>query len=207
MRRLFVIMFIITIGLFGKTHGEINDSLSVPKSQCGINSLYFCLRYFGYHRPLCELYNDIPTNSNNEVNLKQLADYARKMGLFVNGVKSPTLSVVTKNLGKGKCVILQWTKTIGTIQFSHIMPIVDIHGKGFLVFDFPINKMYVSEKGLSEYIQSSNGALILSAEEKVSVFQNDIVKFGIGTLVTCIIITVYVRKNVCKRTKSLKERS
>lgn len=198
MRRFFAIMIIITVGLFGKLHAEINDNSSVPKSQCGINSLYFCLKYFGCNRPFHELYNDIATNSNNEVNLKQLADYARQKGLFVNGVKSPTLSVVTKNLEKGKCVILQWTKSIGNTQFSHIMPIVNIPDKGVLVFDFPINKMYVSEKDLSEYIRLSNAALILAAEERVSFFQNDVIKFGIGIFVACsfgLIIIFYVYKN------------
>ena len=205
MRRMLSLTVTIITALSGQLNAELNDHLSIPLSQCGINSLYFCLRYFGYNTTFQELYSDIIPNSNNEVNLRQLCDYARQKGLFVDGLQEPSLSDIMKNLEKGRCVILQWTKKINGTQLSHIMPIVKVRNKGILVFDFPINKMYLSIKDFSEYVFSSKAALIIYPEERYHFLRYNITKLIIWVCAFFLPIILLLSYKIINRVKLMKK--
>jgi ABC-type bacteriocin/lantibiotic exporter with double-glycine peptidase domain len=68
----------------------------IQKSQCGINALYLCLRYHEVNVSLDQVYNEIKTNKKNEVNLYQLSQYAKDLGLYSIPIKHPNLSTLKK---------------------------------------------------------------------------------------------------------------
>ncbi|HPC28433.1 MAG TPA: cysteine peptidase family C39 domain-containing protein [Candidatus Methanomethylicus sp.] len=79
---------------------EVSSVEGMELSQCGVNSLYLCLRYHGIEQRLDELYAQVPADEDGNVSLKQLADYARGKGLHVKAVIKPTVEDVTNVLGQ-----------------------------------------------------------------------------------------------------------
>jgi len=134
---------------------ELYDSIS----QCGINALYSCLRHLGVQVPLDQLYSDIPHNENNEVNLYQLAEYARNCGLYVKPIKHPTLRILRKYLTGNSTAILQFKYPNGK---GHIVALLNPKNSDIWVYDVPLDKFNASDETLDDLLTRSQGMLILS---------------------------------------------
>jgi len=135
--------------------GELYDSIS----QCGINALYSCMCYLGVELPLDQLYCDIPRNENNQVNLYQLAEYARNCELYVKPIKYPTLPLLKKYLTSSSSAILQFKYPNGK---SHIVALLRPQNSDIWVYDVPLEKSIISDDILGDLLKRSQGVLILS---------------------------------------------
>jgi len=134
------------------------DHEHLPKSQCGINALYSCLRFSGINLPLEQLYSEIKCNQASQVNLYQLAQYARQYGLHVKSVKNPNLKLLKKYLRKGSSVILQYEFESGK---DHIVALLKTQDDIWL-FDFPVSKSIASDESLNSLFNNSKGMLLVS---------------------------------------------
>lgn len=123
------------------------------------------MRYLGVELSLDELYSDIPRNEKNEVNLYQLAEYARNCGLYVKPIEHPTLPLVKKYLTSSSSAILQFKYPNGK---SHIVALLRPQNSDIWVYDVPLEKSILSDDILSDLLTRSQGTLILSlsASEK-----------------------------------------
>jgi ABC-type bacteriocin/lantibiotic exporter with double-glycine peptidase domain len=128
-------------------------------SQCGIDSLYSCIRYLGIDVRLDQMYDDIQQDENNEVNLHQLRDYASRFGVAVKPVEHPTLRVVRKYLASNSCAVLQFEYPD---RRPHMTALFCPEDEGILVCDYPRKKYVISESKLADYLNHSRGMLILS---------------------------------------------
>lgn len=150
-----VLIFVVTSTAGASIPDELYDSIS----QCGINALYSCMRYLGIELPLDQLYCDIPRNENNEVNLYQLAEYARNCGLYVKPIKHPTLHLLKKYLTSSSSAIVQFKYPDDK---SHIVALLSPDNSDIWVYDVPLEKSIVSDDTLGDLLKRSQGTLILS---------------------------------------------
>lgn len=177
---------------------EIHDS----RSQCGISALRQCMCYLGIQVTLERLYSAIPPNENNEVNLYQLAQYARSCGVHTKPIKCPTLSPVKTHLTSASCAILQFKYPNGK---RHIVALFRPQNRDICVFDISLGKSIVSDGALRLLLERSQGMLILSLTR----FQKSI--FGqmnrsggicavlaISALGVLIATTLSIRRDKCK---------
>ncbi|HUU19198.1 MAG TPA: cysteine peptidase family C39 domain-containing protein [Sedimentisphaerales bacterium] len=134
------------------------DHEHLPKSQCGINALYSCLRFSGINLPLEQLYSEIQCNQAGQVNLYQLALYARRHGLHVKPVNNPNLKLLKKYLRNSSSAILQCRYTSGK---DHIVALLKTQDDTWL-FDFPVSKFVASEEFLESLFNDSRGMLLVS---------------------------------------------
>lgn len=128
-------------------------------SQCGINAVYSCMCYFCMEIPLDQVYSDIPRTENNQVNLYQLAQYARSCGLYVKPIKYPTLPVLKKYLTSNSSAILQFNYPNGE---GHIVALLRPENDEIWIFDVPLAKSVASDELLGDLLEHSEGMLILS---------------------------------------------
>lgn len=134
------------------------DHEHLPKSQCGINALYSCLRFSGINLPLEQLYSEIQCNQAGQVNLYQLAQYARQYGPYVKAVKNPDLKLLKKHLINGSSAILQCKYKNGK---DHIVALLKTQDDIWL-FDFPVSKSIASDESLNSLFNNSKGMLLVS---------------------------------------------
>ena len=105
------------------------------------------------------MYSDIPRNENNEVDLYQLAEYARKCELHVKPVEHPTLPLLKKYLTSDSSAILQFKYPNGK---SHIVALLRPQNNDIWLFDVPLDKFIASDEILDDFFKLSQGMLILS---------------------------------------------
>jgi ABC-type bacteriocin/lantibiotic exporter with double-glycine peptidase domain len=136
-----------------------SDSPPYPLSRCGINALYSCLHHLGVNLTLDRLYDEIKPNHENKVNFYQLAQYARKCGLYVKAVKQPSISLIKKSLSADTAAIVQFKHPSG---YDHIIALLRKQNNEIWVFDVPTIKFIADDKTLADLSKSSQGMLILS---------------------------------------------
>jgi len=135
------------------------DSNDPSISQCGINALYSCMHYLQAGVRLDQLYENIPRTSNNQVNLEQLARYARTSGLNVKAVKRPGPADVRQYVTSSSPGIVQYKYPDGK---GHIVALLRPEDRDIWVFDVPANKSIVSDEKLCTLLEESEGLLIVS---------------------------------------------
>lgn len=156
------IVFCILAGAGAFQHEEITSLNNFQLSQCGINSLYLCLKYHGKDVGLEDLYSKIRPDAENNVNLKQLSDYAKTQKLYVAFAAAPDAEDIQQSL-HGKCSIILQCKTTLPDQskFKHIVALTKSDTK-IILLDYPNPKQEVTFQDLSVIDGNSEGMLILS---------------------------------------------
>lgn len=129
--------------------------------QCGINALHECMRYLDINVTLEQLYSDIPRSNNNQVNLYQLALYARNLGIYIKAIKHPTLSPLKKYLTGVSCAIIQFKYPNGK---PHMAALSRPQDKDIWISDISMGKSTITDDALRVLLQRSQGMLILSKD-------------------------------------------
>jgi len=137
----------------------IAEEIHIETSQCGINSLYLCLRHLAINVKLDQIYSDMERDDRNEVNLYQLAVYADQYGIPVKRIKHPTLHVINTYLTNNACAIVQYKYPDNR---PHIAALLQAQEKQLLFCDYPRKKFVISEEDLADVLEHSRGMLILS---------------------------------------------
>jgi len=138
---------------------SIPEEIRTKASQCGINSLYLCMRYLSINLNLDQMYSDIERDEKNEVNLYQLTGYANKCGVAVKPIKHPTFRVINKYLVSNSCAIIQYKYPENQ---PHIAALLRHQDNKVLFCDYPRKIFIISEKNLCNVLIHSQGMLILS---------------------------------------------
>lgn len=146
----------------------ISSLENVHLGQCGINSLYLCLKYHGIDTPLEDLYTHIQTDSENNVSLKQLGDYAKRKGLNVQYMEDPGSGDVQRILQRKRSVILQYKITLPDNSiYKHIVALIKPDTR-IILLDYPNSRQEVSLEDLSFIDGNSEGMLILSPKPMIN---------------------------------------
>lgn len=163
-KRIFFLFFCLT----GSLHAEISFLENTQLSQCGINSLYLCLKYHKADVCLNEMYSNIKPDAQNDVSLKQLADYTRGKGISVKAILAPSVEDIQKSLNRDSSVILQYNTPLpDKSDFKHIVAIIKPDAKMFLL-DYPKPKQEFTVDDLAKVNLKSDGLLILSKKSSAS---------------------------------------
>jgi ABC-type bacteriocin/lantibiotic exporter with double-glycine peptidase domain len=150
------------------TGGEVSSLEGVETSQCGVNSLYLCLKYHGTKQELDELYEQVPADASGNVSLKQLADYARGKGLWVKPITKPTAADVQSNLTRDTSIILQCAMDMpDKSKFRHIVALVKPQ-ESVLLMDYPRRAREIGPEKLVALVAKSEGMLVLSTRPLTS---------------------------------------
>lgn len=158
---LFILMTVTGSTALGNTSIEYLLK-NIELSQCGINALYISMRQLGVRAPLDSLYSAVRPNDKNEVSLFQLAECARKQGLFAKGIKRPTVGVIKKMLSDTSTIIIQFEYGIEEIGDTHMATLIR-HDEGRTLFlDAPLKKVLMSEEELEKLAGRSQGMIVLS---------------------------------------------
>lgn len=144
--------------------GNDKSSLKdVKLNQCGINSLYLCLKYNGIETNLDQIYSDIEPDADNNVSLKQLAGYAKRNGLYIKPVIKPSCDDVKKYLSKDTSIILQYALDLpNESNFKHIIAIVMSANNNIFLLDYPKPAFRIEMEEIAGGITASEGMLVLS---------------------------------------------
>jgi ABC-type bacteriocin/lantibiotic exporter with double-glycine peptidase domain len=158
-----VTVFFVVLVRSSTFQSEEISSLENPRlSQCGINSLYLCLKYHGTGIPLEDLYINIQPDSENNVSLKQLGDYAKQKGLYVQYVNNPESGDIQTFLQGKRSVLLQYkTPLPDNTTYKHIVALVKADNE-IILLDYPNPKKEVTLQELSVINGNSEGMLILT---------------------------------------------
>jgi ABC-type bacteriocin/lantibiotic exporter with double-glycine peptidase domain len=141
---------------------EISSLENIQLSQCGINSLYLCLKHHKVEVHLEEMYSCIKPDAQNNVSLKQLADYAKNKGLYVKAIITPSVKDIQRVLNSGDSVILQYnTELPDKSDFKHIVALIKPDAKIFLL-DYPKPRQEIILADLAKANIRSDGLLVLS---------------------------------------------
>jgi ABC-type bacteriocin/lantibiotic exporter with double-glycine peptidase domain len=140
---------------------EGSKEVSHKMSQCGINALYSCMTYLGLDLSLDEVYSEISRTNDNQVNLSQLMEYARRHGIYVKAIRNPTPNSIKENLNTNSSVILQFKYPNGKQHMATLLR-TRTPRNGILFFNVPFERFIISEQSLGELIEGSQGMLILS---------------------------------------------
>ena len=146
-------------------YAEISSLENASFSQCGINCLYLCLKYHHIDENLEDLCALIPPDAENNISLKQLADFAQKKGLYVHPVVKPVFNDVKKFLtGEHNSIILQYTLELpDKSNFRHIVVLVRPEQK-ILLLDYPRPAQEIETENLAAAVARSEGMLVLSGQ-------------------------------------------
>jgi hypothetical protein len=143
--------------------GEMGTyTIGANLSQCGINALYVSLRHLGMHVSLDNLYDRIEPDISNQVNLWQLAQFAREKGLYVKGIKHPTVASLKKMLNSESSIILQYRVTKGEFSRAHIVTLVKSKSGDTMILDIPVFKQVVNDEQVGILLKESQGLIVLS---------------------------------------------
>jgi len=156
----FVIFLFVSVSIL--VHAEISSLNNIHLSQCGINSLYLCLRYHKVDIRLDDMYSSIKSDAENNVSLKQLADYAKSKGLCVEPIINPSVEDIQRALQGRHSIVLQYNTTLpDNSNFKHIVALIHSDMKIFLL-DYPKVNQELSFSDLGKIEGKSEGMLILS---------------------------------------------
>lgn len=161
MRFLFFALIIFPVSFICAETSSLEDT---PLNQCGINCIYLCLKYHKINEKLDDVYAAIKPDVENNVSLKQLADFAKIKGLYVHPVIKPSFSDVKKFLTKDNSIILQYTIDLpDKSKFRHIAALVKPDQK-ILLLDYPRPAQEIETGELAMTISNSEGMLVLSRQ-------------------------------------------
>lgn len=157
-----IAFFAVLVGSSTVQPQGISSLENVRLGQCGIHSLYLCLKYHGIDSLLEDLYTCIQPDSENNVSLKQLGDYAKRKGLNVQYRKNPAPEDVPKILQRRRSIILQYkTPLPDNSIYKHIVALIKPDTR-IVLLDYPNSRQEVSLEDLSFIDGNSEGMLILS---------------------------------------------
>lgn len=145
---------------------EVSSIENVQFNQCGINSLYLCFKYHKIDEKLDDIYASIKADADDNVSLKQLANFAKKEGLYVHPVINPSMNDINKFLTKDNSIIIQFKYNLNLQdkpQLSHIAAIIKPQQKIFLL-DYPQSAKELDLARLAMILSKSDGMLVLSKE-------------------------------------------
>lgn len=146
--------------VFGLTN--VSALENPQRSQCGINSLYFCLKYHGWNISLEDLYASIHPDSENNVSLKELGDYAKRKGLYVSYTKTPKVRDIQHVLQGKHAVLLQYKITWPDNSICrHLVALIKPDTK-ILLLDYPNPPKEILSQELSDLDGKCEGMLILA---------------------------------------------
>jgi len=157
-----VVLIISSIGYADIPLSHISEDVSL--SQCGINALYSSLRHLGIDISLDSLYAAIDRNSNNEVNLFQLSEFARRQKLYTKAIQRPTIDLIKESLDNNCSIIIQFSYGDERFSRSHIVSLVQSKNGEILYIDVPLKKMTLSDESLEALLKQSHGMIILSSK-------------------------------------------
>jgi ABC-type bacteriocin/lantibiotic exporter with double-glycine peptidase domain len=156
MRALISILFLSGTSILA----NVSSLENVDLSQCGINSLYLCLKHHKIDVSIEEIYSSIKPDAQNNVSLYQLANYARSKGLHVKAIIKPSISDIQKSLNNN--VILQYRKELpNNSELTHIVALIRHNSKTYLL-DYPSQRREVTAADFTKVNIKSDGLLILS---------------------------------------------
>jgi len=198
MKRL-ILVLILCLTACGETELSSLDNASF--SQCGINSLYLCLKYHHINENLDDVYVAIKPDKDNNVSLQQLADFAKTKGLYVHPIIKPSFIDIKKYLNKDSSIVLQYVIDLpDKTKFRHIIALVKADEKIFLL-DYPGPAKEKEAEELAVTISNSEGMLVLSKQpisNFAELFNGRNLKslsfYAICTGLALIIFIVYPRK-------------
>jgi hypothetical protein len=122
------------------------------------------LKYHKINERLDDIYAGIEADADNNVSLKQLADFAKIKGLYVHPVIKPTFSEVKKFLTKDNSIILQYAIDLpDKSKFRHIAALVKPAQK-ILLLDYPAPAQEIEMGKLAVDVAHSEGMLVLSRQ-------------------------------------------
>jgi ABC-type bacteriocin/lantibiotic exporter with double-glycine peptidase domain len=154
--------------LAGVACAEMSSVDGMQVSQCGVNSLYQCLKYHGINEKLDSIYVSIPADADWNVSLKQLADYAKAKGLHVKPVIRPTAADVQNYLTKDTSIILQYAKDMpDKSKFKHVVAMIRQDNK-ILIMDYPKQASEIEPGDLAALMPLSEGMLVLSPKPLIN---------------------------------------
>lgn len=139
----------------------------VPKGrklgQCGIFSLYAVLYYNDVKVSYDEIFTEIKPDKNNQVNLSQLADYARRKGFHCKGIRNPRADLIKYYLSHNTSIIVHHNLHIDNTSRGHIMSLIRTKNDSVALLDYP-RKVIANDLVLSRLAQESDSMLVLSSE-------------------------------------------
>jgi len=161
---------------------EISSLENPQLSQCGINSLYLCLKYHGTDIPLEDLYARIQPDSQNNVSLKQLGDYAREKGLYVKFIREPTAQTIQKALQRNNSIVLQFQIPLPDHSvYKHMAGLIQSDAS-ILLLDYPNPQRKLSLPELTNMAAHSEGILVLSSQAALNLHSAGYWMMGSGLL-------------------------
>lgn len=157
-----VFFFGVWCGVLSSQREGTSSLETIQLNQCGINSLYLCLKYHGLNVPLEDLYGSIRPDAQNNVSLKQLGDHAKRKGLYVQYRKKPGSRTVQKDLQKNRSVIIQYQIILPDNSiYKHIAVLIKPDRK-IILLDYPNTRQEVSLQDLAFLDENSEGMFLLS---------------------------------------------
>ncbi|MDD5135213.1 MAG: hypothetical protein PHP01_07375 [Phycisphaerae bacterium] len=155
------LFFVLSVFLPSLIDAESSSLENVPFSQCGINCVYLCLKYHHIDEKLENIYAQIKPDAENNVSLKQLADFARKKRLYIHPVVRPAFKDVEKFLTKNNSIILQYAVDLpDKTKFRHIITLVKPDQK-ILLLNYPMQAQELEKEKLTAHVEDSEGMLVL----------------------------------------------
>jgi ABC-type bacteriocin/lantibiotic exporter with double-glycine peptidase domain len=158
------LIFVLIVSLTSNTCAEISSLENVSFSQCGINCLYLCFKYHKINENLDDVYAAVKPDEENNVSLKQLANFAKTKGLYIRPVIKPVFDDIEKFLTKDRSIILQYTLDLpDKTKFKHIVALVKPDRK-ILLLDYPAPAYEIKTEDLKTTVSNSEGMLVLSPQ-------------------------------------------
>jgi hypothetical protein len=139
-----------------------SSSEDISMGQCGINSLYLCLKYHKIDASLKEMYSAITPDAENNVSLRQLADYVKNKELHIKEIMKPTASDIEQSFKNDASMIVQYTIELpGKPKFRYIAGLVKSDNT-ILLLDYPSQTQKISIEDLVKTASKSDGLLVIS---------------------------------------------
>lgn len=165
MRFLIFTLFFLSVLSSGAELSFLDDT---PLGQCGINSLYLCLKYHKIDVNLKGMYSTIVPDSENKVSLRQLADYVKNKRLYIKAIIKPSVADIEQSLKNDTSMIVQYAIELpDKSKFKHIVGLVK-PGNTILLLDYPRQAQEISSEDLVKMASMSDGLLVISKKPVVS---------------------------------------
>ena len=137
-------------------------SENISLSQCGVNSLYLCLKYHKINVGLEEMYSAITPDAENNVSLRQLANYVKNKRLYIKAIMKPSAADIEQSLKNDTSMIVQYvTELPDKSKFKHIVGLIKSDQK-ILLLDYPKKAQEISNEDLVKMAAMSEGLLVIS---------------------------------------------
>lgn len=165
MRFLIFTLFVLSALSSGAELSFLEDT---PLGQCGINSLYLCLKYHKIDVNLKEMYSTIVPDAENNVSLRQLADYVKNKGLYIKAIIKPSAADIEQSLKNDTSMIVQYAIELpDKSKFQHIVGLVK-PDKTILLLDYPRQAQEISSEDLVKMASMSDGLFVISPKQVVN---------------------------------------